>query len=350
MTLKIGLVGAGRMVQMAHLPNLLQIGGVRPVAIADLDLELAKQVAAAYNIPSVYASSETLVDGEPELDGVLVVTPRMHHAEACLPILERGIPVLMEKPLEVTLEKGRQIVDACRRRGTFVVIGYNNRYDPAFLAAEHLLRSGKLGELRYAQIHSFGGLWMAGAKGLGQISLDEEAQPPGSPPPAQSRDAKTYPAELEWTEGWIHEVNMARGLFGEAQTVIYASNDMPRLALVQFERVRALFEVGLINAPGSPFDCTIAVHCRDGRLDLSIPAPLLFRQATELKISTPEGVTRPHLEYKESFVEELVHFLRCIGGREQPRTTAEDALRDLELCFDIVAAGAEAASESQYSD
>jgi predicted dehydrogenase len=339
MTLKIGLVGAGRMMQMAHLPNLLQIGGVKPVAMADVDLEVAQRVAAAYSIPHVYESSEALIAGEPELDGALIATPRMHHAAACLPVLERGIPVFMEKPLEVTPEKGRQIVEACQRGGTFMVIGYNNRYDPGYLAAQNILHSGELGDLRYAQIHSFGGLWMAGAKGLGQISLDEEPQPPGSPPQAQSRDAKTYPAELEWVEGWIHEVNMARGLFGEVKSVPYASNEMPRLALVEFERTRAFFEVGLINPPGSPFDCTIAVHCRDGRLDLSIPAPLLFQQPTELKISTPQGVRMPHLEYKEAFVEELVHFLRCITGREQPRTTAEDALRDLELCFKIVEAG-----------
>ena len=346
MTLKIGLVGAGRMTQIAHLPNLLQIGGIQLVAIADVDLELARRVAEAYSIPQVYENSETMVEAEPQLDGVLIATPRMHHAVACLPALERGIPVFMEKPLEVTLEKARQIVEARQRSGAIMVIGYNNRYDPAFVAAEHFLHSGKLGELRYAQIHSFGGLWMAGAKGLGQVSLDEEPQAPGSPPPAQSRDAKTYPAELEWVEGWIHEVNMARGLFGEAQSVLYASNEMPRLALVEFERVRALFEVGLINPAGSPFDCTIAVHCREGRLDLSIPAPLAFRQPTELKISTPKGITTPHLDYKESFVEELVHFLRCITGREQPRTSAEDALRDLELCFNIVAAGEEEAHES----
>jgi predicted dehydrogenase len=102
MTLKIGLVGAGRMTQMAHLPSLLQIGGVQPVAIADIDLELARRVASAYNIPRVYESSEALVAGEPDLDGVLIATPRMHHAATCLPVLERGIPVFLEKPLEVT--------------------------------------------------------------------------------------------------------------------------------------------------------------------------------------------------------------------------------------------------------
>jgi predicted dehydrogenase len=100
------------MVQMAHLPHLLQIHGVRPTAIADVDVEAARRLAAVYNIPKVYASSQAMVDGEPELDGVIVVTPRMHHAEACLPILKRGIPVFMEKPLEVTIEKGRQIVEA----------------------------------------------------------------------------------------------------------------------------------------------------------------------------------------------------------------------------------------------
>jgi predicted dehydrogenase len=339
MTLKIGLVGAGRTTQVAHLPHLLQIEGVQPVAIADIDLEVARRVASAYNIPRIYESSQALVAGEPELDGVLIATPRMHHATACLPVLECGIPVFLEKPLEVSLEKGRQIVEALQRSSAIMVMGYHNRYDPAFLAAEHLLGSEELGEIRYAQIHSFGGLWMAGARSLGQISLDEESGRPGSPPAAQSRDANTYPAELEWVEGWIHEINMARGLFGEAQEVLYASNAMPRLALVEFERTRALFEVGLINPPGSPFDCTIAVHCQDGRLDLSIPAPFLFRRPSELRISTPRGVTIPHLEYKESFVEELIHFLRCITGREQPRTTAEDALRDLELCAKIVEAG-----------
>ena len=87
MTLKIGLVGAGRMMQLAHLPSLLQIGGVQPVAIADIDVETAQRVAAAYNIPRVYESSEALVAGEPTLDGVLIATPRMHHAVTCLPVL-----------------------------------------------------------------------------------------------------------------------------------------------------------------------------------------------------------------------------------------------------------------------
>ena len=132
MTLKIAIVGAGKMVQMAHIPNLMSIAEVELAAIADLDKSAAQKVADAYNIPNVYENSKELLDGEPELDGVVVVTPRMNHAEACVPILLRGIPVFMEKPLEVSLEKGREIVDACKTGKTFMVVAYNNRYDPAF--------------------------------------------------------------------------------------------------------------------------------------------------------------------------------------------------------------------------
>jgi predicted dehydrogenase len=91
-----------------------------------------------------------------------------------------------------------------------------------------------------------------------------------------------------------------------------------------------------MNPPGSVFDCSLALHCERGRLDLEFAPPLAFRERSRLEITTPTAVTRPSLDYKESFVEELVHFFRCILGRAQPHTTAEDALCDLELCFEII--------------
>jgi len=341
MSLRIGIIGAGQMTQIAHLPSIQQIDDVEVVAIADLDVDLARKVARAFNIAGVYDSAESLLDSEQDLDGMLVITPRMFHADSCLPVLERGIPVFMEKPLEVELEKGRAIIEACRRNDTFMVIGYNNRYDLGFRTAQSILDSGELGDIRYVQIHSFGGLWRAGANTVGQVSLETEPAPPGAPPPAQRRDGKTYPALLEWTEGWIHEVNMARALLGEPKEVVFASNEVPRLALVAFERARALFEVGLVLPAGCPFDCKIAIHCTEARMDLSIPAPALFRVPTEVKITTPTGVRFLALDHKESFVDELVHFFRCIKGYEQPLTTPEDAYRDLELGLSIVAAGGE---------
>ena len=86
--LKVGLIGAGYMMQTVHLPSLRAIADAEPVAIADLDRGLAEQVAGAFGIPRVYGRAEELVAGEAELDAVVVVTNKLHHAEASL--LVRG--------------------------------------------------------------------------------------------------------------------------------------------------------------------------------------------------------------------------------------------------------------------
>jgi hypothetical protein len=111
---------------------------------------------------------------------------------------------------------------------------------------------------------------------------------------------------------------------------------MPRLALVEFEKARGLFEVGLMNPPGSEFDCALGLHCERGRIDLEFAPPLAFRQRSQIKLTTPQSVSFPSLAYQESFVEELVHFMQCIRGRAVPHTPVQDALRDLELAFEII--------------
>ena len=337
--MKVALVGAGFMAQVAHIPSLGLVNGVEITAIADLDEQTANSVAARHGIPRVYRTSSELLAGEAELDAVIVATPRMHHAESAIPLIERGIPVLLEKPLEATVAAGADIVAAQARGGGIVVVGYHNRYDPAFLEAERHLWEGALGSVRYARIHSFGGAWKAGALLPGEIDLSVAPTASG-PPVAQSRDGRTFPPEVEWVEGWIHEVNMVRGLLGEPTEVSFSTNGMPRLALVQFEQAQGLFEVGLVHPAGTPFDCTIDIQCEKGSIALAFAPPLVFRQPSTITITTPAGVSRPSLAYTESFVAEVVHFLRCARGEEQPRTGLAEAMRDLELCFAIIAAGA----------
>lgn len=337
--LRVGVVGAGFMTQVAHLPTLALVRDVEVIAIADVDADAVRRVGARHGIERTYLSCEDLVADEASLDAVVVATPRMHHAEACLPAIERGLPVFLEKPLEASVGAGQQIVDAQRRAGGVLVVGYHNRFDPAFVEAERILAEEELGQVRYARIHSFGGAWKAGAVLPGGLITGAETDAPAGPPGAESRDGKTFPPQVEWIEGWIHEVNMARALLGEATGVRFATNDMPRLALVDFERAPGLFEVGLVHPPGTAFDCRIDVQCTGGSVVITFAPPLAFRERSTVTISTPAGSTTPSLAYTESFVAELIHFLRCVRGEEAPLTTAADALRDLELCFGIIEAG-----------
>ncbi|MCZ7589856.1 MAG: Gfo/Idh/MocA family oxidoreductase [Gaiella sp.] len=332
---RLGIVGAGFITQTAHVPSVNLLGDVEVVAVADPVPESAQRAARACRAAHVYAAGEELLERHgDELDGVIVATPRGTHAEACIPFVERGVPVLLEKPLDATHEGARRIVEAQERTGTVVVVGYHNRFDPAFAAAEHLVRERELGRLRHVSIRSFGGAWKAGAAPPGTLST-ADAPRVLEPPRAESRDRREHPAEVEWLEGWIHEVNLAQALLGDVRDVAFASSAMPRLAVVDYEGGRALFEVGLISPPGFPFQCRLTLHCERGRMELELAPPLLSRARSVLEVVTHESATFPSLDFRESFVDELSHFLRCVDGAETPRTTVQEAMRDVELCLAI---------------
>lgn len=332
---RLGIVGAGFITQTAHIPSVTALGDVAVVAVADPVAENAQRAARSCHADHVYGSGDELLGQHADdLDGVIVATPRTTHADTCIPFVERGIPVLLEKPLEAAHEGARRIVEAQERSGSVVVLGYHNRFDPAFAAAEHLVRESELGRLLHVSIRSFGGAWKAGAAPPGTLTSGDVPLVLESPR-AESRDRKQHPADVEWLEGWIHEVNMAQALLGDVRNVAFASSGMPRLAVVDYVGGRALFEVGLISPPGFPFACHLTLHCEQGRIELALAPPLLLRARSVLEIVTREVATFPSLEYRESFVDELSHFLRCIDGVESPRTTVQEAMGDVELCLAI---------------
>ena len=134
--MRVGLVGAGNMMQITHLPSLLQIADVELVALAELDRARAEKLAAAYRIPRICGSAGDLADYAGELDCAVVVTLKEHHAAAIIPLLEAGVPVFTEKPLAGSREDAEQIRAASMRTGTPVMVGYMRQFDPAVQLAK----------------------------------------------------------------------------------------------------------------------------------------------------------------------------------------------------------------------
>jgi predicted dehydrogenase len=79
-----------------------------------------------------------------DLDGVVVAAPTTNHAALALAAIERGLPVLVEKPLAATVDDAIAIVTAARKRGVQVQVGHVERYNPAVLEMGRLLRDGWL--------------------------------------------------------------------------------------------------------------------------------------------------------------------------------------------------------------
>src|SRR3990167_8399984 len=93
--LNIGMIGAGFIGQLAHLMNFVEVAKCNIQALAEYKPELRTKVAARYGIPKTYASHTDLLQ-DPEIDAVVVVTPRVFTGPVVLDCLNAGKHVLSE--------------------------------------------------------------------------------------------------------------------------------------------------------------------------------------------------------------------------------------------------------------
>ena len=139
--LRLGLVGLGSMGRN-HLRVISNHPETTLAAIADTD-PAALEAAVAQTGAQGFADPLAMI-AEEELDGVVIAAPTTAHRALALAAIERGVGLLVEKPLAATVEDGLAIVAAARKRNVRVQVGHVERYNPAVLEMGRLLRSGWL--------------------------------------------------------------------------------------------------------------------------------------------------------------------------------------------------------------
>lgn len=151
--LRAGMVGCGGIAMNKHLPSLKQQADlVEMTAFCDLIEERAQQAAAAYGVDGarVYTDYRALLAAE-RLDIVYVCTPNRSHAAITIAALEAGSQVMCEKPMAKTAAEARAMLEAARRTGNRLTIGYQNRFRNDSQYVHALCRAGELGEIYYAR-------------------------------------------------------------------------------------------------------------------------------------------------------------------------------------------------------
>lgn len=142
--LRVGLAGLGSMGRN-HLRHLSSREGCVLAAVADPDPDVladavAKTGAAGFADPLAMVA-------EAEIDAVVIAAPTTSHAPLALAALERGLPVLVEKPLAATVEEGIELVMAARARGIPLQVGHVERFNPAVLELGRRLAQGWVGTI-----------------------------------------------------------------------------------------------------------------------------------------------------------------------------------------------------------
>ncbi|BFH12273.1 Gfo/Idh/MocA family oxidoreductase [Paenibacillus melissococcoides] len=170
---KIAIIGCGGIANGKHMPSLKKLDNVQMVAFCDIIPERAEEAKAKYGAEDakVYTDyKELLKDGS--IDIVHVCTPNDSHAEITIAALESGKHVMSEKPMAKTAADARPMVEAAKRTGKKLTVGYNNRFRSDSQYLKKLCEDGTLGDIYYAKAHAI----RRRAVPTWGVFLDEEKQ------------------------------------------------------------------------------------------------------------------------------------------------------------------------------
>ena len=134
--LRVAVIGVGYLGRF-HALIYSRLPEVELVGVVDSDAERAASVAAEAGC-TAHTHSDALLD---RVDAVSVVVPTTAHLAAAAPFLERGIPVLLEKPIAATREEGAEIVRLAQRHGAILQIGHVERFNAGVMALAHRIRA-----------------------------------------------------------------------------------------------------------------------------------------------------------------------------------------------------------------
>ena len=140
------MVGVGALGKH-HARILAALPGVDLVGIVDINESRAREIGGLVNAPSFSGASEVLG----HVDAVTVAVPTESHLSVALPFLERGIGVLVEKPLARNAHEAQKMIDAASASGAVFGVGHTERYNPAVAAVRPLLDHP-----RFIEVHRLG--------------------------------------------------------------------------------------------------------------------------------------------------------------------------------------------------
>ncbi|NCC47485.1 MAG: Gfo/Idh/MocA family oxidoreductase [Clostridia bacterium] len=152
---RVGIVGCGGIAENKHLPALSKLKNVEIVAFCDIIRERAEKAAAQYGTGDARVFEDYLeLAALPDLDVIHVLTPNKSHAPITIAALEAGKHVMCEKPMAKTAAEAKAMVEAAKRTGKKLTIGYQSRHRSDSRLLKQMVEEGRLGEIYYAKAHA----------------------------------------------------------------------------------------------------------------------------------------------------------------------------------------------------
>lgn len=352
--ISLGLLGAGEVAQLIHLPVLRQLQDrYDVVALYDPSPSVLSKVGMTWNIPRLYGDVEAFL-ADAGLDAVMILSPDQFHGTHARAALQAGRHVFLEKPACLTIADLDALIAAHRASPLVAMVAYMRCYAPAFTQGQKLL--GQMGEIRYARVRDIicEGPWYF--QNWSDVATPEDDIPAdilAAGRAARLADLKSVcgdeasPAILKAYEVLtglgVHSLSALRVLLGAPRRVISAHvgrGGMQINALLDHGDFVTNYECVIDDVVR--FDATIEVMSGREKLDIhydtpyirNLPGRTIFQQSTE----TDNTIQTFGPFYKDPFRVELEHFHDAVTNGIPVQTPLADATADLELCRHIIAA------------
>jgi virulence factor len=310
---RIGVIGLGRMGSQ-HCRVYSGLRRAQLVGVCDSNPEIGKRIGQRFEVP-YYATVDELLD---HVDAVSLVTPTPYHFEVAMHCIERGIHVMIEKPITETEEQASVLVNAAEKSGLVVQVGHIERFNPAYTELKNVLEDVNVLAVNFRRLSVYTGsntdvdvvldLMIHDTDLVMDLACDE-------PDVISATGIHVYSPEIDYASAQL------RFPTGPLMTLTASRVTEEKVRSIEVTAMEAYIEASLLNK-------TVTVHRRtSGQYLNNNSRGVKYRQ---------EGIVESILvPVVEPLYSELQSFVDCMIEGKQPLVTPMAGLKALRLALQI---------------
>ncbi|MBB4481523.1 inositol 2-dehydrogenase [Rhizobium etli] len=313
MTVRFGLLGAGR-IGKVHAKAVSGDANATLVAVADVFPQAAEAIASAYGCE---VRTIEAIEAAKDIDAVVICTPTDTHADLIERFARAGKAIFCEKPIDLDVARVKACIKVVEETGAKLMVGFNRRFDPHFMAVRKVIDDGKIGDVEMVTITS---------------------RDPGAPPVDYIKRSGGIFRDMT-----IHDFDMARFLLGEEPVSVLATAavlvDKAIGEAGDYDSVSVILQTAsgkqavISNSRRATYgyDQRIEVHGAKGMAAAENQRPV------SIEVANGDGYTRPPLHdffmtrYTEAYANEIAAFIAAIEKGTKISPSGADGLAALAL-------------------
>ena len=302
--IRFGVIGAGK-IGTFHTRTLAHMDGVTLVGVCDPDAMRAQKLAWEHNC-TPYSKPEELVG---QVDAVIVAAPTQLHHQIGMFCLEHGIHTLVEKPIAVTMEEARDLIQAAKQRGLVLQVGHVERFNPAVVQARPHIQNP-----RFITINRQGPYDAR----MANISV--------------VLDLMIHDLDLLYTlvpSEVAHVEAVGLSVFSPHEDIANVRLHFENGAIADVTASRASFERARYMHVFQP-DGYVSVDFMNARVKTYRKEKPVITSMNDLTVSYPK------VEKQLPITAEILHFMECIRTAKTPAPSGEKGSKALDLALHIL--------------